>query len=723
VTFSTAIAEQNSFRGVLVRFTGARDVTLSLTSLGSNRYSYVFEGPVVITSVLKNATALTVQTSAAAVNADMEYHYDESTYTLTVQSNTAPAIASTLIIVKYYLFFTDSSYLTEAPETPTDSASSLRYWEPRLRGGVSLAQDVTNLISGIFSLSLSSITLVNTDRALNRWLGQYDSFYQKPVDFFFVVNAKTNTYRAFQGCVTQISVQDDAVTFSLDDAFSRLKQMAYMGDTREEAVFLDEAGSFPNMNHAQSGRPCKFIIGSRTRHDQYIQSGNLSGSTNSPPRMALREYDADNAESYEEAVNTNYSAGASTSANRTWGLCRIPTGCLKSQTFGTFVRYKIRGSIDNPVLELQQTGHNLVEGEIIQMDNGGGTYLWCYVLYAGSFTDTGDAYNLSVEVVSDSSNDLPELAPPAYVAQDSVRIWVLRGEDGLMYQAMPGRDYTVTKTTTSGGNQYLSITFVNNFEANYPFSAWSGPLDPSADRVFFHLWLTGNSYGHADVVQDLCEESGLSVNAASFAAAASGLSANCRFSIPMATETEYRRYIDYCEEILKGTFGVLSLNNAGEVLYNLIDVPSSTDSRDTNSVLNDSFTASIDYEDICSTLVFKNVHFNSVKAKADGDAYQVHESVPARYLHGIERTEELEHVLEDMSARAELIFKFRSNRKVVYTFKTPTIDLETEISDDLQIEHPNVLGSDSSVDVTVIGYRRSPENVEIKATDLKGDFS
>jgi hypothetical protein len=731
MTFTTESTKRASFRASLVRVQASRDVTDLCTSLGGNVFSYTFPAPVVIKNVERNGTALTLVASFTDVNSNYEYYYDATTYELRCYSSTAMDASTAVFVVNHYLFFSDSPDFVLAPETPTDSSSSKRTWEPRLTQTVAVEQDVSNAISGVFSISATNVDIANADRELNQWLGPYDSFYNKGVDAYMVINA-TTARRVFHGVITGITINSDSLTLNVEDLFAKMGQTAYMGDTIEEAVFT--LAEYPSLDLARVGYPCRFIVGDTSRYehisgtwpasdawpfsvptafkDQYaIVSAAVSGSRWS----AAFQLDP----SWEEATNIDYSPTAGDSTNLDWILCRVPSGSLKTQVLGTWVR---GAAVSSNKLAVYWDGHNLRAGEVL-VTSGGDAH---FVTWVGDFvwTGTGLTYNVIIERVTGATE--PNSGTVWNTCKSLAIIHQSAVAERLLYSKEHSTEgYTVTVTPTSGGNDLISISFPSGVGMA---GSTSQHFDPDTDKLYFRVFLDADALTtHGEVVQALCESSGLTVNAASITAANAAFDGDCLFSIPARDEVAYGSYLDYCEMVLRGTFGVLSINSDQEVEYKLLAEPSATAERDEDSIIDASISADIDYGDAVSRLVCRNEHHKGPEAESDvAGPYQVRESLTARYLHGIDKTAELMHVMTTLGSRLDLIFRARSNRRLIYTYETATKDLEVDIGDDIRLVSEAKLGSDDqhpetdSVDLTVVGYSRSPDGVTIKATDLRG---
>ena len=135
MAFADEIDRSDSHRYALVRLRPARYVSESL-SLSGGVYQMTFPYPVA--RVERNGTALTEDATTPSTND--HWYYDETTQTLKVKLASAPDSSTNIVCAFYYLFYTSKAEGAEAYETPTDSATTVRPWEPRLRAEPEITQ-------------------------------------------------------------------------------------------------------------------------------------------------------------------------------------------------------------------------------------------------------------------------------------------------------------------------------------------------------------------------------------------------------------------------------------------------------------------------------------------------------------------------------------------------------------------------------------------------------
>lgn len=221
---STVKAKRASKRFMLVRLTPARYVNDSLSLVGG---VYTMTFPYPVASVERNGSALTKDTSTPSTND--HYYFDESGQTLSIKLASAPS--STNIIVVYYYLFLTGNEPQRTYETPTDTATTVRDWEPKLVSYPRLSQSISNLVGGVFSIQSSNLQIINTDYSFQSYLTVNDSFYQKQVEIWMAVDDVSNIYKIFTGRVVSVKADKSVVTLDVSDGFYQLKSSAFMGDT------------------------------------------------------------------------------------------------------------------------------------------------------------------------------------------------------------------------------------------------------------------------------------------------------------------------------------------------------------------------------------------------------------------------------------------------------------------------------------------------------------
>lgn len=706
MSFATEKDKSSSKRFALMRVAPARNVTTTLASLGSGTYSVDLPAGAIACAVKRNGTTLSKVTSLVSNDQWML-----SGQTVTVKIASAPSSTTNVIIVTYYLFFS-SDEGTVTYETPTDSTSALRLWEPRIASVPSFKQDFSDALAGVFAISDTSIELANSDAALQPFFSASDSWNEKDVEIWMAITSIENLQLIYKGKVKAADFSADTLTLGMFDAFSPMSQTAFMGDTRFEAFFLQHASSKPNMDPTRTGAPCRYVAGWSNRA---ISRCYFGGKTvvNFIPEIDFRFAEG------EEAVNVNVTPVATKTVNRSWGLGRIG-GTLRMTSAGAIQAIGfMTGDIVFGYVFIRFATHNYDIGDTFEWVQSGSTYRGV-VTRVTDFVYLGTTYNLCVWH-PESSGGYPNFQVTSTVtSKKKLGIAVfgdLQWQYGRPTHLVQDTDYAITQTTTSGGNTYVEITLANNFENRYaqftdPAGGANLPLDPARQQLIFKIY-PSVAANHADVLKRLVDAAGITTESTSFAAAGVALDANAYFTIPNFDESDYGTYQRYAEDILRSTMGYLKINLSAQAEYHLLAAPSSGDAIDSNVHIGD-LRYSIDYQDIVTEIVAENPHEGTAASQSTA------ENVAAKYLHGIRRTDQLRHVLASISGRIDALMAARSSRRAAYRFKVATALLDAMLGDDVTLTSSLLPGAVAADNLKIMTIDKSADEVAVEAIDLEG---
>lgn len=742
MTFADELEENASQRYALVRVETARHVTagMSVYSGSVRRYQYGF--PVVVADVKRNGSSLTRVTTLADVNSSGEYYVDEDegdVYIYPVGSYDADADH---YIVFQYLFFSSHEAGVVAYETPTDSATSRRMWEPRLAEEPEINSNVSDVFVGIFTINEASIGVNNSDGALFRYVGANDSFYDKAIDIWFSVNGVLE--KVYRGRINSLRFDAGEMSLSFYDDFSRLLQPAYMGDEAGEALFLKEASSFPDVYPADEGKAIPYILG-KSRHaytrSQYQSASDWSYVIEGAGSTGWSDVYRIDPERATPAVCVSFAPEVDDSENRTWGICRLK-GDFKTLDFGSPTGsvinckknavglnsgdeyYALYPADDSAGLSTRVSwvmnyastpDGNLEVGDSFVWDNGGSPY-YLIVTEVGATSYRGfianeipSGSNFNLAIADAQTNQAPALA-------------IVDSNSGQTYYPVYGLDFTYAITTTSGGNKYMEITFENGFESATTSSQRNHSnmttIHPSTHQVMFRVSqeTSANETRHDNVLIDILEAAGLTCEATSFDTAGDDLPINCSFQIPNFDE-ELQTYLKYAQDILKSTLGFCSLDDDSEVVYRLLEAPS-TAAETTDRGVYGQITVDIEYRDVTTELIAYNPH-RPIDSDVDTTSDRL-VSDRARYLHGVENRTMFRHVLEDITTRLPTILAVMAERRAIYKFTTATRYLGSSVGDDVTVSSDDLLGEASTADLKIVGISKSTADVTVEATDVEG---
>jgi len=715
MAFGTAKNLDASNRFMLVRLEPARNLTDELVSAGSGIYTATL--PLwTISRIIRNGDNTITNTSNNPPTANDTYYWNSASGEFKVKLAAAPSYYN-VIIMYHWLFYTGEKtrYIRQNPSGVVTSTNLDREWKPRLESYPSITQTARNITAGILSIANTSITVLNADRSFQAYLGSDDSFSNAECKIWLCINDTDAMDLIYDGKVKSLSINSDSVTLSVFDPFVALSQPGLMGDTGDEAYARRKTSSYSSLRPDDHDTPIPFVFGSKTNESISDDVDGVFASSDGESHFVI---DARRAMCIDYINVDSYPASPGPpdqeDVNRQWVLCRTTSNGLRTQTLGSITRSskELVG-----VYHYYVSGHDIGIGETVICNNAGapGGVVYGICLWNEDYDISGSTYNLKLYCDDD-------YVATSFTAHDHPAMFVKQSGDIRPNPIRAVRDYSVTETTTSGGNKVIKVTFTNNFESSATFVGVFGmdSLNPNEDEMYY-VARPADVDTHSTALKRIVTASGLTPNDASFTQADSDLDANARFTIPLIDESDYKDYRSYCEEILRSVLGFLKINSSSEAVYEVIAAPSSSDITDTGIYHDKSLTISIDYNDIVTELIGYNPHITDIiNLDASQTATESLANTRAKYLHGIDNTLRFKHVLERLDNRIYYLLTARANRRARYSFKTSTKHLDTLIGDDIELQSGIVLGDSGTVDLKVTKITKDGKKTTIVAEDLEG---
>ena len=672
--FTTLQNNQASTKILLARIEPARYVNSGLTLTSGTTYTMTF--PYDISQVQETSVPLTKVTGIPTVG---QYSYNETTKLLTVTLN-AVISDTNPITVYYYIFYTTDRVRTigRDPEIP---GADLRDWEPRLKGSPSFEQDIRNILDGIMSISSSALSLINNESEFEQYCSDNDSFYNKAVEIWHVLDGIDNIKKLFKGFITSLSVNRSSVRLSVKDNLSLLTNPALMGDT----VTYYTSSHFTKVEPSKEGLPIPYFFGTASRHQ--LASESITGLPNAQKLNHVAQ---------PIAVCTNYSTDIATTNNREYHLGRVGSGGIQSfgftpsnvdQTSPDFTRLDGTASEISHILigdNFQVSGSGLYECRVFYIDR---SLNYIYI--------TKHAGIILTDIINDNS------APGITIKQDNV-----------VYYPMYGRDYTSSLVPLVGGNSIIKVTFFDNFEPGIGMTA----LDPQVSEVRYRIKPESANQLHGTIVNEMLIKAGISVNASTITAANLAFAVNGNFSIPYFDQNDFSNYTKYLEELLQSVIGYIHLDNDFTISYDLFTAPSSSTETTDIDIIQETYGFSFDYNDIVTNIICFNPHHNSSEVNAKTSVTV--NSEKAKVLHGVNVTTRFRHVLEDYTTKASELLNVRSERFARYEYVSKQQNYISEIGDDVLLKKNGIPGQDPSRAVKILGLNKSVNQTTVTATDL-----
>lgn len=661
--FSTIKDLPSSQKFFLARIEPARSVESNLTLNSGTTYEMTF--PFNRVSKIEVDGVEFTKVSSAPSGGEFSFDLDSKL----LQINLGTSLTSQAVIAYYYLFYsTNDTGLKIAPENPLDLNTDETAWVPRISIEPSINFDQRDIVDGFISFGDGSILIDNQDHVFEQYLTDNDSFSNKKITFWQCLDDVENCQISYRGFVSGVSVSE-RVSLKFFDEFSRLDETIFSNISSEQSTY--NINSFPNMRPDDIGTPIRKLY-AQTTYYKVIDESTTGKYQMSKDRLL-------------EAVNINYVANFTSSNNREWG-------CAKSD------------GMTSQTDSVTSTDHSDPNFSILGVASNKNYRIGDAIAVASQVVrivdvDTG-ANTITTE--KDAAINVSDLIERPVVTPVIV-------QDGVAYYPQFIRDYTYSSTSQT--NDIVKITFVNNFETTLGVP---NTLNPDSDLVLFRQWADNRTFNHADVIQEILEDTGFTVDSSSFTTA-SATDLDTNFYIPFVGDQKFPRRREIIERLVNSTFGMLGLNTDLEFVYKLFSTPSTSEETTDRHILLNSFDIDISYKDIYDSIIATNEHDIIEKSFTTPSE----ENARARYLHGISNVKVLEHLLASPDRISEIL-DVLSERRANYSFKTKGHNFSTILSDDVKIVKDNLLGTNTERTIRIISINKKSNETTLIGTDLLG---
>jgi len=227
---------------------------------------------------------------------------------------------------------------------------------------------------------------------------------------------------------------------------------------------------------------------------------------------------------------------------------------------------------------------------------------------------------------------------------------------------------------------------------------------------------------HADALKFVVKSAGMAVNDASFAQAETDLAANVSMTIP-STGGDFPTYLEVAQSITRSTLGILRVNNAREVEYEIIKNPESMaidGVRDSINMLEDQTDARVDYQDLVSQVKFENPQLKNIAALSNSGPNAVIDFPIVKQVHRVDKIKTIQHVLENIAPRKDAIAGYFSNPTVEYNLSTASEDLASSIGDVIELNNTAVAGKDQTTKGVIVSLDQSGSTTRVKINEIRG---
>jgi len=638
-------------------------------------------------SVSVDGTDYTLAGSSSPLSVG-EYYFNSATDELFINTGANPNTAN-VVVVTYELFFaTSDAYIGR---DPLDSMSTTVHYEGLISAPPQIKQSVSDSLFGYMPIESSSITFKNGIRFFESHL--YDvSYNNASIEIYHALrldNARdfesANVKKIIDGVMSDVFYKEGDLTIKI---VSRLNEF----DTEYRNMGSDSFytfDTFPSLDPNSESKPIRFVYGW------------VSGFV---------------------PVNIDFEQDSpTTSTNRDWV-------CVGTQTGLTNISRTVTSGSTTTNINLDDVSGIRV-GDFVHIDKTTDEYREVLTVDYGANSFTVSALSSGAPVAADTVN----------------KRWVSRVEierDEIRYPCYPNRDYDVATFagTTSG------FSFNTSMESN---TGLPSALQPS-DKVFITIYgkvndvtvdlgagavpLGADDTELANLVNPivilfdlLANKLGLGItefDQNNFQTLATANTEKIGLAIPKNSGDSFPTYKDLITQIVQTVMFKFYIDDDDLWTLALVAPFGAADKTITNDeIAQNSLTYGFEYMDIVSDVNIKYAHreVNSVKGRTDPDfLIESATSAVARYLHGIDKTEDVESLHID-SADAAVLATRRSwifgDRRGTLEFRTNDYEfLDTEISNVIDLQRTAIPGIPYDEDV----IQSSDFNVLSTIKDLRG---
>jgi len=658
---------QSLKKDILVRMNHTRDVIDDLVFSAGVTW-VIADYDLIPYEVIQDDTPLVFQFSGTTLEVEVNFTPDDN----------YPVFASH----KAYITNSLSKYLDK--DDPTGAISNVVEWRPVLQGSPTVSQDVSDIIEGKISVSNSNISVINTDRYFDSFFGKNDSFFNKELVIWFGLD--DNYQRVFTGNIGKISFTDYNISFSVKDNLKKLLDSSYMGDTSSQV--RTSVTDFPDMDRVYEGMP-------RPLHFARI------------PNVSAREY-------YQPSTNTfqGWEANGTDNLHRAQVLEWLPAGpkldlgridTLPPTTQAISVSAKAAYTYKSINFEtITTTAADVIKlyaGQCIEFTYVSGVFAQTIIQRVDYQANTFDllAGASSVDIT------LPINIPPLSIFALSTNVGSISesrlfGRGRNYIRAADQVNMCVTTDTAAGNKQ--CVTYME------ALSVQQG----QTTGEFWYAWNYATTMTHADMIQKTVEETGYTINAASFATADSSLTAETNISIPHP-QKNYKKYTDVISDITKSTFGLIFIDENNELNYKLIESLTPTLFMTETDIIG-TIRTDIDPQDIYTSYVYSDgFPSNYSNQSVSEDLKRV--KILNGYENTLEQTIYIGQNFSSANARKTPVVS-RSRRK--YRFSVSSKFFDIMIGDEINITSRYIRGG--SLDLLVTGYSKSIDSISITAMEI-----
>jgi len=646
-----------------------------ISSIGGNQYT---------TQWVEIKPEAVYQDRGGVSPTSLSFSWNDTTKTCTFTTTVAP---DEDIFIDYPLYFctTEINYLQDDPVTPSGSVVT---WLPRLTVNPSIKESASNMLNGVLSTSSTSVSINNSDYALNVYMTKYDNYKNRKA-FIYAFLDGTYSNLAF-GYITGVK-SGDTIVISIKTSTKLLESDATLNNSEE--FYRYNTTDYPSITDEFDGKSIPVCYGYLS---EIPKEGIMSETVTGGPERKLFPGD-------REFTKMPYIG------NQTWvcGIIDNPWSRTSTET-ATLSYVGTETYLGKTVTRYTvQSGYigNLIETELCVFTRTGGSGVQIAYIY---FCD----YANNQILTSSTNTDL--LTIELY----SAHVFAV-SEEG--YSVSHLATLCIDASTFGGGNASFSYSLTESGQYLVKWR-WNDAAQFNRYKNQTHYCiLSSKPRTQSSFVQKYIESTGLSVDSTSFSAAQTAANSNVMITVNNNGSIETIHKV--LENITTSCNGIIYFDASSEKYkYKIISSTlAGTDWTLTQKdILEPDLIPNVSYQDTASIVDMKHPYTEGRPYVSGINSYR--DNSFSRVFNSESRSKNLTHFLTDCSSVIDLKSETFNTPMVTYNFTVMADNyFDIEIGDIVKIEdvEGRLLSSSSSLRLIIIARTRSVEKIGLTGYEFE----
>lgn len=496
----------------------------------------------------------------------LTFSYNESTGETTVS---IPSALSNNIYADYPLYFSTKTVVYDN-DNPVTSSGSIQCWEPRIRNNFSINQSVKDQLQGVLTISSATLSLINEDFYLNRFMTRYDNYFNSPFQSYVVIG--DNKYYLSNGIVSKVSA-GKSLKFLLKSTNKLFDASATLANDKK--YYQINKNDWPSTLTSADGQVIPYTAGFQTIQPPIIETIGTNAATYRPKidinQLPLGYYRGSNQFILGTATNPFANQNLISVSEVSRFVDADGTSVTRIQLSANDIKYFIPGQ------ELSGRYNTLV-------------------IWSGFDAKKVDYINNTIDI-----NSQPGGVTFAQLYLQPAWVYIKTTNDNgwRAVDADPGSPFEFLLETTTNGDKLVV------FKQKVLSGDWS---------QWQVRYVINNSTGlnQTTFAQKLINSIGLTVNASQFTTAQTQANNKVMMNIPAVGSKKIESIASYLQQIASSNNGIIFINDqTNQVGYKIINSSlSGIDFTITSTdILEPELVPTIEYDDTSSIITGSNPAF------------------------------------------------------------------------------------------------------------------